>query len=173
MLSASTSGHQPALFLLPSLSASERYVGAWAPLVGGRARAEERDSLLLVLHVLACLGRLDVSLIARLTRSLRTLACLMIRDQHLPLFNRVDRFDFTPCLRKLETLPRSLLFFFCIRYFRFTYMLDGFEYASTLTWTHIFASSDFRDDIARALKTNLIWRFSLPTGACLTWLWLA
>jgi hypothetical protein len=53
---------------LPSLSsASEHYVGAWAPLVGGHVRADGRDSLLLVLHAPACLGRLDVRLLARLT----------------------------------------------------------------------------------------------------------
>jgi hypothetical protein len=38
--------------------------------VGGHVRAEGRDSLLLVLHAPACLGRLDVRLLARLTRSL-------------------------------------------------------------------------------------------------------
>jgi len=56
---------------LPSLSsASEHYVGVWAPLVGGHVRAEGRDFLLLVLHAPACLGRLDVRLLARLTRPL-------------------------------------------------------------------------------------------------------
>jgi hypothetical protein len=38
--------------------------------VGDHVRAEGRDSLLLVLHVSACLGRLDVRFLARLTRSL-------------------------------------------------------------------------------------------------------
>ena len=37
---------------------------------GGHVRAEGRDSLLLVLHAPACLGRLDVRFLARLTRSL-------------------------------------------------------------------------------------------------------
>ena len=82
------------------------------------------------------------------------------RDKHSPFVNRVDRFDFTPCLRKAETLLRSLFFFFCLQYFRFAYMLDSLGSAS----------SNFRDDMARALKTNMIWRFTLATGACLTWL---
>ena len=82
------------------------------------------------------------------------------REQHSPFVNHVNRFDFTPCLRKAETLLRSLLFFFCLQYFRFAYMLDSLGSAS----------SNFRDDMTRALKTNMIWRFTLPTGACLTWL---
>jgi hypothetical protein len=32
-------------------------------------------------------------------------------------------------------------------------------------WTHVFAPSNFRDDVARALKTNMIWRVSLLKGA--------
>jgi hypothetical protein len=49
---------------------------------------------------------------------------------------------------------------------------------TALTWTHVFASSNSRDDRTRALKTNTIWTSSLPTGAWLvldsvTWLdWL-
>ena len=38
--------------------------------MGGHVRAEGRDSLLLVFHALACLGRVDVRLLARLPRSL-------------------------------------------------------------------------------------------------------
>jgi hypothetical protein len=37
-----------------------------------------------------------------------------------------------------------------------------------LTWTHVFASSNLRHYLACVLKTDMIWRFSLPKGASLT-----
>jgi hypothetical protein len=59
---------------LPSLSnASEQYVGAWAPRVGGHALAEGGIPLLLVFHAPARLGRFDVRFVTRLAHSLESL----------------------------------------------------------------------------------------------------
>jgi hypothetical protein len=93
----------------------------------------------------------------------------------LYLVNIVDRFAFAD-LRSVypstEILPRFAFFSsLVIRSFS-AYLTDGSDSAPALTWTHVFASSNFRDDIARAQDQPRIWRVSLPTGALLVLDWL-
>jgi hypothetical protein len=90
---------------LPSLSSSSgHYVGVWAPLVGGHVRADGRDSLLLVLHAPACLVRLDVRLLARLTRSLEN---SRMSSDHRPTNSPIMSISSTASLYALSTQARK------------------------------------------------------------------
>jgi len=100
-----------------------------------------------------------------------TLACLVITDQRPLLVNFVDRFaesDLTLCLPKRDDPGFVPLFSSPVSLVSSAYLLDCLDstYTSALTWTHVFASSNFRDDIARALKTDVtvIWRFLSAHG---------
>ncbi len=78
---------------------------------------------------------------------------IVIGDSSCPV-NYVDRFALPdPTSRSVDpsskTLPRCLPFF-GLQSFRFTYLLDGLGSAPALAWTHVFASSNPRDDIWRA-----------------------
>jgi hypothetical protein len=146
---------------------------------GGHVRAEGRDSLLLVLHAPACLGRLDVCLLARLTRSLGN---SRVSSDHGPtpssilsipptaLLCRIRRWLYALSTQARRPWLYFLVFSARLPCFLSAYLLGGLDSTPALTWTHVFAPSNFRNDIARALKTDMIWRFSLPTGASLTWL---
>ena len=99
----------------------------------------------------------------------------------LYLVNLVDLFAFTRATYTRSTPARnsrhSSPFFSC-----FPCLFNRCpRSARALTWTHVNAP---RDDMPRALKTNTIWRLSLPTGAwlvldlatwlgldCITWTW--
>ena len=139
---------------------------------GGHVQAEGRHSSLLVLP---CPG---VSWSARCTPfSLvshvlsGTLTCLVITDQP-PLLSRQLLSDcFTslnPTLCSVYPGTRALALFivlFARLCFLSAYAFDGLDFTLALTWTHVFASNNFRDNTVRALKAIGIWVFSLPTGA--------
>ena len=56
-----------------------------------------------------------------------------------------------------------------------TYLLDLFRFRPALTWTHVFAPSNFRDDVAPAQDQYDLEGFSAygRFGLCLAWLGLA
>ena len=157
------------------LNASEYHVGAWAPRVWGQALAEGE---------IPCLWcsmpwRVSVGFMYVLPLALDVLpkACgsLVIRDSGIiALFYLVV--NVVDCLSFAERNPRLSTAMFCLpSVISLAYLLGSSYPAPAFTWTHVIAQSNSRDEIARALKTNTIWRDSLPTGAWLglfTWLGL-
>ena len=143
--------------------------------MGGHVRAEGRDSLLLVLHTPACLGRLDVRLLACLTRTLGN-SCLS--SDHGPndpfyLVNRAPLLDFTLCsvYPSAKTLALLFVFFACLPCFLPAYLLDGldsrFSPGVGVDARHRLKQLPRRNS-ARSRPTCP--GGSLPTGASLTWL---
>jgi len=145
-------------------------------LGGDHVRADGRDSLLLVSHAPACLGRLDVRLLARLTFSRElsrvysdrgfVLSCQLRR----PL--RSAGPNFSLCRPKLENLASLLAFLWSsefplhlfVRWFRFR---PGVGVDARLR-----LKQSPRRHMACSLTTDTIWsiQVSLPTGAGLAWL---
>ena len=126
---------------------------------GDHARAEGCDSLLLVLRASASLGRLDVCFLARLTRSFGN---SRVSSAHGPTPSPILSIAITsiPLLRRLRlsvypNAAKTAGLTPCFLRSLFAYLLDYIDFNPALTWTHVFAPSNLRYDIARALKTDV------------------
>lgn len=139
-------------------------------------------------HALACLGRFDVCFVSCLARFISGARGFLVigeiaRPSESPCLKNLVDWQWPLRFRRIQLalrLPKrgntAMFRSSVIPLFSFVRIVP--DPAPALTWTHVIAPRNFRDDTARALKTNTIWGVSLPTGAWLgldsmTWLdWL-